>query len=94
MHGLIARFSAHPGRRDEVASLMVSGGAPPGCRSFVVAHDPKDPDALWITEVWDSEEAWAASLELPAVKASIERALPLIAAFGEPVLTKPVALLP
>ena len=94
MHGLIARFVAHPGRRDEVASLMVSGGAPPGCRSFVVANDPRDPDALWITEVWDSEAAWQASFELPEVKASIDKVLPLIAAFGEPTVTEPVALLP
>ena len=56
MHGLIARFTAHPGKRDEVAALMVSGGTPPGCQSFVVANDPTDPDALWITEVWDSED--------------------------------------
>ena len=94
MHGLIARFTAHPGKRAEVAALMVSGGLPPGCRSFVVANDPADPDALWITEVWDSEAAWKASLDLPAVKASIEKALPLIASFGEPRVTVPVAVLP
>ena len=94
MHGLIVRFVTKPGRRDEVAGLMVSGGAMPGCRSFVVARDPKDPDALWITEVWDSEAAWKASLERPAIRASIEKALPLIASIGEPIVTEPVALLP
>jgi len=94
MHGLIVRFTAHPGRRDEVAALMVSGGTPPGCRSFVVANDPTNPDALWITEVWDSEAAWQASFDLPSVKASIDKAVPLIAVFGEPTVTIPVALLP
>ena len=94
MHGLIARFTAHPGRRDEVAALMVSGGTPPGCRSFVVANDTRDPDALWITEVWDSEEAWKASFDLPAVKASIDKVVPLVAVFGEPTVTAPVAVLP
>ena len=94
MHGLIAKFIAHPGKRDEVTALMVSGGTPPGCRSFVVANDPADPDALWITEVWDSEEEWKASLGLPSVKASIDRVVPLIAVFGEPTITVPVAILP
>ena len=94
MHGLIVRFTAHPGKRDEVATLMVSGGIPPGCRSFVVANDPKDADTLWITEVWDSEAAWKGSFDLPEVKASIDKAMPLIAGFGEPVVTEPVALLP
>jgi quinol monooxygenase YgiN len=94
MHGLIAKFTAHPGQRDEVAALMVSGGTPPGCRSFVVATDPQDPDALWITEVWDSEAAWAASFDLPAVQASIDRVVPLVAVFGEPTVTVPVAILP
>ena len=94
MYGLIARFTAHPGKREEVATLMVSGGAPLGCRSFVVANDPGDPDAIWITEVWDSEEAWKASFDLPAVKASIDKVVPLIAVFGEPTVTAPVAILP
>lgn len=91
MHGLINRFTAHPGRRDALVAAMLDDDGPiPGLRSYVVAHDPADPDAIWITEVWDSEEAWRASLENPAVKASIERALPLIAGWGEPVVTRPV----
>jgi quinol monooxygenase YgiN len=82
---------AHPGRRDELVALLIGEEtAMDGCRSFVVARDPKDPDALWITEVWDSEAQWAASLDLPAVKASIEQAMPLICSFGEPVATEPV----
>lgn len=94
MYGLIARFTAHLGERDEVARLMTEGGAPPGCRSFVVANDPSNPDALRITEVRDSEAARKASLELPAITASIDKALPPIASSGEPTVTVPVAVLP
>lgn len=91
MYGLINRFVAVPGKRDELASCMLSElGVLPGCRSFVVARDPKDPDALWITEVWDSEAAWQASLEMPGVKASIDKAMPLMASFGEPAVTEPI----
>ncbi len=91
MYGLINRFVAQPGRRDELVALMIGEEtAMDGCRSFVVARDPKDPDAVWITEVWDSEAQWAASMDIPSVKASIEKAMPLIASFGETVVTEPV----
>ena len=41
----------------------------PGCLSYVVAHDTTEPDAIWITEVWDSEASHKGSLSLPAVQA-------------------------
>jgi quinol monooxygenase YgiN len=25
----------------------------PGCLSCIVARDPSDADAVWVTEVWD-----------------------------------------
>ncbi len=84
MYGLIGSFSAAAGRRDElVAVLLGDVGEMPGCRSYVVALDPGDDAKVWVTEVWDSADAHKASLELPAVKAAIARAMPLIAGFGE-----------
>lgn len=92
MYGLIGKITAHPGRRDELAALLVEASAGmPGCHSYVVAADAADADALWITEVWDSAESHQASLQLPAVRAAIERGRPLIAGFGpERVETVPV----
>src|ERR1700756_1925506 len=58
-----------PGRN--VAILKVSAANMPGCLSYVVAEDSSDPNALWVTEVWDSEASHTASLSLPAVKNSI-----------------------
>ena len=69
MYGLIGRMSAVAGRRDELlAILLKSVGDMPGCLSYVVATDPGAPDAVWITEVWDSEASHKASLSLPAVR--------------------------
>jgi quinol monooxygenase YgiN len=51
----------------------------PGCISYVIATDPTDADALWITEVWDSAESHKASLSLPSVKKAIAKGRPLIA---------------
>jgi quinol monooxygenase YgiN len=91
MHGLIGRMKAKPGQRDALAAAILEGsGAMPGCRSYVVAHDAADPDAIWITEVWDDAAAHEASLQLPAVRAAIARAMPLIADFGPSTTTVPV----
>lgn len=91
MYGLIGRFMAAPGKRDELVSILLEGVASmPGCHSYVVATDPADADGIWITEVWDSAESHKASLALPQVKAAIAKAMPLIAAFREHVVTTPV----
>ena len=90
MYGLIGRMRAVEGGRDELAAILAGMGEMPGCLSYVVAGDDSDPDALWVTEVWESPEAHAASLGLPAVQAAIERGRPLIAAFEQRIETRPI----
>ncbi len=91
MYGLLGKMYAVPGQRDQmVAILLENTGAMPGCLSYVVATDPKEPDAIWITEVWDDEASHKASLSMPSVRAAIGRAKPLIASFGEHHVTVPV----
>jgi quinol monooxygenase YgiN len=91
MYGLIGKMSAAPGKRDELADAMLAGvQSMPGCISYVIATDPADPDALWITEVWDRQESHAASLQLPSVKAAIAKGRPLIAGFSNRVETMPI----
>ena len=91
MYGLIGKMNAVAGARDQlVAILLEPTGEMPGCRSYIVANDPGDANAIWITEVWDSAESHKASLTLPGVKSAIARARPLIAGFGEHIETTPV----
>lgn len=91
MYGLIGRMIAAPGKRDELASILLEGtGAMPGCLSYIIAADPTNPDALWITEAWDSKDSHAASLKLPAVQAAITRGRPLIAGFDSQSETTPL----
>ncbi|TAJ73211.1 MAG: antibiotic biosynthesis monooxygenase [Phenylobacterium sp.] len=91
MYGLIGKMLAQPGQRDALVRLLLEGaGAMPGCLSYVVATDPANPDAIWITEAWDSPESHAGSLRLPSVQATIAKARPLIAGFGERFETHPV----
>src|SRR5262245_46519472 len=91
MYGLIGKMTATSGQRDAlVATLLDSTQSMPGCLSYVIATDPADADALWITEVWDTAESHKASLTLPAVQAAITKAKPLIAGFGNRVETVPI----
>lgn len=91
MYGLIGRMKAVPGQRDALAAILLEGtGEMPGCLSYIVARDPADADALWITEVWDSADSHRASLQLPAVQAAIARGRPLIAGFDSQVETEPL----
>lgn len=91
MYGLIGKMLAQPGQREALIAILSEGtAAMPGCLSYIVARDTADPDALWITEVWDSQASHAASLSLPSVQRAIQRGRPLIAGFGERFETEPV----
>ena len=91
MYGLIGKMTATPGQRDALAAILLDGTTSmPGCLSYVVASDPADADALWITEVWDTAESHRASLALPEVQAAIAKGRPLIAGFSNRTETTPL----
>ena len=91
MYGLIGKVNVVPGQRDALAAILLQNGeAMPGCLSYIVAADPADANALWITEVWDSQASHQASLSLAAVQAAIAKGRPLIAGFSNRVATQPL----
>ena len=91
MYGLIGKMIAISGQRDTlIAILLENATGMPGCLSHIVTKDPADADAIWITEVWDNADSHQASLSLPGVRDAISRARPIIAGFGERIVTEPV----
>jgi quinol monooxygenase YgiN len=91
MYGLIGKMTAVPGQRDALVAILTEGVTNmPGCLSYIIATDPADADAIWVTEVWDSQASHQASLGLPSVKQAIARGRPLIAAFGSRTVTTPI----
>ena len=90
MYGLIGKMLATPGKREDLLELLGGDDGMPGCLSYIVARDPTNADAIWITEVWDSKESHTGSLQLPQVRAMIAKAMPIIAGFGERFETEPV----
>lgn len=91
MYGLIGKMTATTGQRDAlIAILLKSVTKMPGCLSYVIATDPANADAIWVTEVWDSEVSHTASFSLPAVKDAIAKGRSMIAGFSDRVVTTPV----
>lgn len=88
LHG---RLAAKPGKRDELLAILAESGQGgqagqceqmPGCRLYLVAVDETDAAGVWVTEVWESEDAHTASLQLDRVKEQIERAMPILDTAG------------
>jgi quinol monooxygenase YgiN len=81
--GYHSQFTAQPGRADELQEIVLA--AAEGLRSndkcllYVVSRSPDDPNVVWVTEAWTTREAHDASLRDEAVKAAVQRAMPLIA---------------
>jgi quinol monooxygenase YgiN len=91
MYGLIGKMTALPGKRDALIAVLLEGiDAMPGCLSYIVAEDPADPNAIWVTEVWDKKASHEASLSLPVVKEAIRKGKPLIATFDQSTTITPV----
>jgi quinol monooxygenase YgiN len=91
MYGLIGTMTAKSGQRGVLADILLNGiSGMPGCLSYIVASDPANADLIWITEVWESKEAHAASLSLASVKEAIAKGRPLIAGMASVAETSPI----
>ncbi|NBD24387.1 antibiotic biosynthesis monooxygenase [Paenibacillus sp. T1] len=92
--GLSGKMIAQPGKRDELAAILMEAAsgmdAVADCQIYIVGVLPEEPDAIWITEVWDNAEAHQASLALEVTQAMIRRAKPLIAGFEQQVKHVPL----
>jgi quinol monooxygenase YgiN len=70
-----------PGKRDDVVTLLLGGEdglRAAGCDLYVVGTSDSDQNLVWVFEVWQSKAHHAASLELPATKAAIASAMPML----------------
>lgn len=91
MYGLIGKMISVPGQRDALIAILIEGTTEmPGCLSYIVAKDSEDSNAIWVTEVWDSQTSHKASLSLPSVQEAMAKGRPLIAGFGDRFETEPV----
>jgi quinol monooxygenase YgiN len=75
-------MKTRPGHRDDVVSILLDGidrFRTAGCHAYIVSLSNADSDTIHVTEVWQSKAHHEASLQLPDVKASIAKAMPMLA---------------
>ncbi|HEY3813474.1 MAG TPA: putative quinol monooxygenase [Caulobacteraceae bacterium] len=90
MFGLIVKFRAHEGKRDDFIRVLSEGFQDmKGCHSYILAADPADDTAVWATEIWDSEEAHKTAMAEPRIKDVIAKGKPFMAGRDLRVVTEP-----
>ncbi|MCA1600431.1 MAG: antibiotic biosynthesis monooxygenase [Acidobacteria bacterium] len=81
-YGLHGSLRAKRGRGDALAELLLEAAAAlnsnTDCMLYLVSRSPDDNDVVLVTEVWTTREAHDSSLQDEAVKALIQRGMPLI----------------
>ena len=77
----VGTLGAAPGKRDALVAHLTQRSAElaeAGCLLYEVGVNDDRPDTVVVAELWTSAEAHQASLQLPAVQASIAAARPLL----------------
>lgn len=80
-YGYIGSMRVKPGHRDKVIDILLSGAVglrTAGCQFYAVCTAPDDENVIWVSEIWDSAKQHDASLQLPAAKAAIGQAMPML----------------
>lgn len=80
-HARFGTLGTKPGRRDELIELLTRRGdglAELGCLLYEVGVNDDHADAVFVAELWTSESAHRASLDLDSVRSSIAEAMPLL----------------
>ena len=81
-YGLHGKLKATAGNGGKLADILLEAAAmvatAKGCRLYAISRDDSEPDAVWITEIWDTKEDHDNSLKVPGVRELIGRAMPII----------------
>lgn len=69
MIGRLMTMTAHPGRGDELAAVLLRVARRlhgfPGCEIYLISQDAADPDTVHVTEVWRDDAGAQAALTAP-----------------------------
>jgi quinol monooxygenase YgiN/mannose-6-phosphate isomerase-like protein (cupin superfamily) len=86
--GRYVKFTAQPGRGDEVAELLLAAAESlrdtAGCELYLISRSSSDPDVVSVNELWMSQEALDGSLEQLSTDEGKARIAEIIALLAEP----------
>jgi len=81
-YGLHGQLNATEGNANKLADILIKASelvsTAKGCHLYVVGIDESDPNAVWVTELWDSKEDHDNSLKVAGVMELISQAMPLL----------------
>lgn len=81
-YGLHGKLVAKEGKGKELSRILLDAAAlmksAKGCHLYAVSIDSSNPNEVWVTEIWETKEDHANSLNLPGVKELIGKAIPIL----------------
>ncbi|HEX4208085.1 MAG TPA: putative quinol monooxygenase [Ktedonobacteraceae bacterium] len=93
-YGCYVKFTALPGQRDALVEHLLSAAASvekvAGCELYLINTSPAEPESVWVTEIWRSQEEHDASLTIEGAQEAIKQVLPLLAASPQKIDVLPV----
>lgn len=93
-YGCYVKFIARPGQRDALVRHLLSAAAhvegATGCELYIINLSPSEPESVWVTEVWRSQEEHDAALIGEDTQMAIKQVLPLLAGAPEKIDVLPV----
>jgi len=82
LYGLHGNLVAKEGKGKELSNILLDASAlmksAKGCHLYAVSIDNRNPNEVWITEIWESKEDHDNSLNVPGVKELIGKAIPIL----------------
>ncbi|GAA0998813.1 hypothetical protein GCM10009555_098780 [Acrocarpospora macrocephala] len=80
-HGFHATMTAQPGKADEVVELLLNAPSLPNedCVVFLVGRSAANPDIVYVTEGWTSQEAHSRFFATEPAQALVAKLQPLLA---------------
>ncbi|MDZ5712724.1 putative quinol monooxygenase [Jeotgalibacillus haloalkalitolerans] len=81
-YSLFGKFTVQEGKRDLLADILLEAAASmkdlDECEIYIVSISENEPDAVYVYETWENEQAHQNSLSLEATRTLISRAKPII----------------
>jgi quinol monooxygenase YgiN len=77
----VGKLGVKPGKRDRLVKILIRPSGEMGehgCLLYEVGVNDDEPDAVFVSELWESAAAHEASLELDSVREAIVEAMPLL----------------
>jgi quinol monooxygenase YgiN len=91
--GAFVKLTARDGQRDAlIAHLLKSvdqAKSEQETEVWIVSSSPSEPNTVWLTEIYSSQEAQAAHSNSPAAQASLGGAMEFVAGMPEVILISP-----